>query len=182
MLAKEKEAASAFIFASGGNRDDLARVMSSPLSTAVNAATGESCRSRPLSPPQWIGLCFCTVPSVLRRASAPSVFTRRWCGLDHGVSYCTNKVLTVNFNSMLSLMVFWCRWMRRGTKLVCVLMQCFVVILSLYREGGCVALISHDARVLWQVTSGVMMDVDWNTQTLCECKALNNVCQCLFTV
>ena len=66
--------------------------------------------------------------------------------------------------------------------LFCVLMQCFVVILSLYREGGCVALISHDARVLWQVTSGVMMDVDWNTQTLCECKALNNVCQCLFTV
>lgn len=49
MLAGEKEAASAFIFASRGKRDDLVRVMSSPLNAAVKAVTGESLRSRPSS-------------------------------------------------------------------------------------------------------------------------------------
>lgn len=33
----------------GGSRDDLVRVMSSSLSTAVKVVTGESFRSRPLS-------------------------------------------------------------------------------------------------------------------------------------
>lgn len=49
VLAEEKEAASAFIFASREKRDDLVHVMSSPLNTAVKAATGESLRSRPSS-------------------------------------------------------------------------------------------------------------------------------------
>ncbi len=45
VLPKEREASSAFIFASRGNRDDLVLVMSSLLSTAVKAVTGESFRS-----------------------------------------------------------------------------------------------------------------------------------------
>ena len=45
MLLKEREASSAFIFASKGNRDDLVHVMSSLLSTAVKAVTGDSFRS-----------------------------------------------------------------------------------------------------------------------------------------
>lgn len=50
------------------------------------------------------------------------------------------------------------------------LMQCCDIVL--YRGMDYGALMSHV----------VMMDIDWNTHRLCECKDLNNVCQCLFTV
>lgn len=49
VLAKEIETSSTFIFVSKRNREGLVLVKSSLLSPAVQAATGESFRSRPLS-------------------------------------------------------------------------------------------------------------------------------------
>lgn len=70
VLAKERETSSAFIFASRGNRDDLVHVVSSLLSPAVKAATGESLRSRPLSSSMNRSV-FLHRPVSLGRASSP---------------------------------------------------------------------------------------------------------------
>lgn len=88
---------------------------------------------------------------------------RRRSDLKRSMLYCTNRVLTVNFNSTLRcdvvngfLMQTKATWDQAG---LC-LMQCFVVIL----------LILHCYHML---CCGVMMDADGNTQSLCECKVLN---------
>lgn len=120
-------------------------------------------------PLQWIGLCLCAVPSRLGRASPLEYYVRKWAGCrpesQHVVPY--ERVLTVNFNSMSSsnvvsgiLIQTNAMWDQAH---LC-LMQCFVVLLCTKRWVMLHRYHRHMCCDRWAVTSGEMMDVDWDTQ------------------
>lgn len=150
-------------------------------STQLLNLTGESCGSRPLSPPQWIGLCFCAAQSVWGKLRFLNSVWERWST----TACCTVQMnLTVNFCSTSTCVVVNGILMQTNAmwdQASLCLMRCYVVMLLCSKRWIVLHWYHvHMCRDRCAVASGVMMDVDWNA--LLFVWSPNNVCLCLFIV